>query len=232
MFFTIFSPSSFIILLSVFRCCCSCCCPVYFGWNYSFWWDTWRRGGRVGNGGQCGSQSWGNGGPTRRRFGHERSCVCKRINFFCEYGGKSTCLLGRRRGRTGRCVHVCVCMGVCEWRTIERGVNEHKQGRRSSICCCLCNSMFHAFKHGQRLSACACACVCVSACHMRLFIYTHTRTQAHTQTRGNYSWQWQRESCRAKAPSGRVYLALTLDILLNFAFAVHCKKLKAQVKII
>lgn len=70
-------------------------------------------------------------------------------------------------------------------------------------------------------------CACVSAFYMRLFIYTHTRTH----TRGNHSWHWQRESCRAKAPSGRVYLALTLDIPLNFAFTVHCTKLKAQVEV-
>lgn len=131
------------------------------------------------------------------------------------------CKREKEGGRTGRCV--CVRMCVCEWRSTERGVNEHKQGRRSSICCFLCNFMFHAFKHGQRLSL----CVCVSASYMRLFIYTHTGTH----TRGNHSWHWQRESCRAKAPSGRVYLALTLDIPLNFAFTVHCTKLKAQVEV-
>lgn len=216
MFFTIF----FLLHLSSFCCRFCCCCPVYFGWNYSFWWDTWRRDGRAGNGGQCGSPR----GAGLADVGLDMNvhAFAKGSTFSVNMAeSQRVCKREKEGGRTGRCV--CVRMCVCEWRSTERGVNEHKQGRRSSICCFLCNSMFHAFKHGQRLSL----CVCVSAFYMRLFIYTHTRTH----TRGNHSWHWQRESCRAKAPSGRVYLALTLDIPLNFAFTVHCTKLKAQVEV-
>lgn len=106
-FFTIFSPSSFIILLSAFVVVASFILAgitVSDGTHDVAVAALETAGNAVPKGGGTGA--------TRRRFGHERSCVCKRINFFCEYGGKSTCLLGRRRRKDNRkmCVRVYWCV--------------------------------------------------------------------------------------------------------------------------
>lgn len=129
---------------------------VYFGWNYSFLMGHMMSRPRTMRF-QCGGLCVHRGEEAE---GVAERCVCKGSTFSVNMAeNQRVCTGGEAGGVAG-------VAGAAVWRS-ERGVNEHRKGRHSCICCCLCNSKLLNMANGSLY-----VCVCVSAICVCLFTHT------------------------------------------------------------